>query len=245
LKGDLRMYKGFKLMTPFFEIGPKVYLYGRSAVELAKHADNVSEKYGVDIIFTAQYTDISTIASQVKNVFVFAQHMDPVTPGRGVGAVLPEAIKDAGAVGVMLNHAEKPLTLAMINRSIKRADEVGLATMVCADTPEEAASIAQLGPNIVLAESPVLIGVGKRSPEDAANLRKINEAIRSINPLVYVLHGAGIKDEKDVFNVIADGADATGSTSGILKANDSFSMLERMIASVRYAWDERTRNGKC
>ncbi|HBE76434.1 MAG TPA: triose-phosphate isomerase [Firmicutes bacterium] len=233
------MYKEFKLKAPFFEVGPKVYLYGESAVELAKYADSVSEKYGVDIIFTAQYTDIYTIASQVKNIFVFAQHMDAIEPGRGVGAVLPEALKAAGAVGVMLNHVEKPLTLAMINRSIKRADEVGLATMVCADTPEEAASIAQLGPNIVLAESPSLIGVGKRSAEDAAQLRKTNETVRSINPLIRVLHGAGIKDEKDVFNVITDGADATGSTSGILKAEDPFSMLDRMIASVRCAWDER------
>ena len=64
------------------------------------------------------------------------------------------------AVGVLLNHAEKRLTLSEIGRTIRRADEVGLATLVCADTPEEAAAVAHLGPNIILAEPPELIGSG-------------------------------------------------------------------------------------
>ena len=35
----------------------------------------------------------------------FAQHMDYLPVGRGLGSV-SEAVKAAGAVGVMLNHAE-------------------------------------------------------------------------------------------------------------------------------------------
>ena len=46
---------------------------------------------------------------------------------------LAESVKEAGAVGVMLNHAEKKLTLDVIKQTIARADEVGLATIVCAD----------------------------------------------------------------------------------------------------------------
>jgi triosephosphate isomerase len=33
--------------------------------------------------------------------------MDPLPIGKGNGTVLPEAVKAAGAVGVLLNHAEK------------------------------------------------------------------------------------------------------------------------------------------
>jgi len=233
------MYQKFQLKKPFFEIGPKVYLYGEQAVALAKFADTLCERYGVDIIFTAQYTDISAIAKQTKNIHVFAQHMDSIRPGRGLGAVLPESIKYAGAVGVMLNHAEKPLTLSEINNTIHRADEVGLATIVCAGTPEESAAVAYLSPNIVLAESPALIGIGKRSPEDMLEITKINQKIHQINPEILVLHGAGISNEEDVYEIIAAGADATGSTSGILKAENPFDMLERMIKAVRKAWNER------
>jgi len=83
--------------------------------------------------------------------------MDSLPIGRGLGSVLPEAVKAAGAVGVMLNHMEKRISLAELNKTIKRADEVGLATMVCADTVQEAAAIAHLGPNIIVAENPNLL----------------------------------------------------------------------------------------
>ena len=38
-----------KINVPFFEIGPKSYLYGDDVLELALAADKASEKYGVDI----------------------------------------------------------------------------------------------------------------------------------------------------------------------------------------------------
>ena len=80
--------------------------------------------------------------------------MDSLPVGRGHGSVLPEAVKAAGAVGVMLNHSEKPVCISEINKTIKRADSVGLASMVCADTIEEAAAIAHLAPNIIVVEQP-------------------------------------------------------------------------------------------
>lgn len=231
------MDKNFKIKMPFFEIGPKVFLYGEQAVDLAIFADSMVEKYGVDIIFTAQYTDIDSIVRKTKHLHVFAQHMDPVVIGRGIGAVLPEAIKAAGARGVMLNHTERPLTISVLNKTIKRADEVGLATVVCADTIEEAKAIAQLRPNIILAEAPDLIEGGVRTEKDSDLLVQINKSIWQIDPEIVVMHSAGIHNEKDVFNIILSGAVGTGSTSGIIKAPDMYDMTERMIKAVREAYD--------
>ena len=53
-----------------------------------------------------------------------------------------------------------------------------------------------------------------------------------------MLHGAGISSGKDVYAIIAAGAQGTGSTSGVIKAPDPFAMLEEMIRSVRQAWDD-------
>ena len=228
-----------KIKKPFFEIGPKLYLYGRAAVELAKAADRLSAQYGVDVIFSAQYTDLEAIARQTRHIHLFAQHMDPVFPGRGIGAVLPEAIKNAGAEGVLLNHAEKPLSLGDLNHCIQRAKEVGLLTLVCAGDAREAAAVACLGADIVLAESPALIGKGVRGPQDTEEIRRINQAVHQIAPEMPILHGAGIRDEKDVYEIIRAGADATGSTSGILKAENPEEMMEKMIAAVAKAWKER------
>ena len=204
-------------------------------------AERASEKYDVHIIYTALCTDIAAIAAATKRLKVFAQHMDSITPGRGIGMALPEALKDAGAKGTLLNHAKRPLELAEIQKCIQRADSLGLTTFVCADTLMQACAVAQLSPNMILAESPELIGGGKRTKKDAELVCRINETITKIDPAIKVMHSAGIKDSNDVYNVILNGADATGSTSGIIKAADPAGMVNDMIAAVRAAYDERTK----
>lgn len=231
------MYRGIEITPPFFEIGPKAYLYGRQVLELARHADRVGRKYAVQVIITPQYVDIPLLACEMEHVLVFAQHMDSLPMGRGVGSVLPEALKAAGAVGVLLNHAEKKLTKEELERTMERADQVGLATMVCADTLEDAVRVAHMEPNIIIAESPALIGVGKRDAGDRLAIDRINRAVREIHPEIRILHGAGISSGRDVYDVIAAGAQGTGSTSGILLAADPLGMVEEMIRSVREAWD--------
>ena len=231
------MYLGTVLQPPFFEIGPKAYLYGEQMLALARAADAASARYGVNVILTPQYTDIPLLARETKHLFIFAQHMDPLPVGRGLGSVLPEAVKAAGAKGVMLNHAEKPMTVSDLRRAIRRADEVGLLSIVCADSLEEAAAIAHFSPNIIVAEPTELIGTG--CVADDEYVQAAIDAVKSVNPAIQVLPAAGIKEGKDVYRMIRAGADATGSTSGILNAPDPAAMVDEMLAAVRRAWDER------
>ena len=230
------MYKDFHIKPPFFEVGPKAYLYGDDMLRLAKAIDRAAITYDVDVIVTPQYTDIRLLAENTERISVFAQHMDYLTPGRGLGSVLPEAVKAAGAVGVMLNHAEKKLTLTEIEKTIARADEVGLATIVCADTVDELKAIAKMSPNLLVAEPTELIGTGKTS--DANYVKETIETVRAINPAIMVLQGAGISNGQDVYNTIKLGAQATGSTSGIIKAKDPEAMVDEMLSALRRAWDE-------
>lgn len=230
------MYKGIEIKPPFFEIGPKAYLYGEEMLKLAKVIDKVALKYDLDVIVTPQYTDIKLLADNTERILVFAQHMDPLPVGRGLGSVLPEAVKAAGAVGVMLNHAEKPISMETVAETIKRADEVGLATIVCADTLEDVKTIAKMGPNLIVAEPTELIGTGQTS--DANYVIDTIKAVEEINPDIMVLQGAGISNGQDVYNTIKLGAQATGSTSGIIKAADPYAMVEEMLFNLRKAWDE-------
>jgi triosephosphate isomerase len=223
--------------APFFEIGPKAYLFGSEILEVACRADRVGRKYGVDVIVTPQHVDIPLLACRLDHVRIFAQHVDPIERGRGVGSVLAEALLDAGAQGVLLNHTEKPLDPETLARTVARAAGVGLATMVCADTLEDALRIAKLSPDIIIAEAPSLIAGGQRGEEDRLAIAKINEAIAAVNPGILVLHGAGIHDARDVYDVIAAGAQGTGSSSGFALAPDPAAMAEEMIRAVREAWD--------
>jgi triosephosphate isomerase len=232
------MLQEFNISPPFFEFGPKAYLYGQELLTLARYADEISLKYKVQVIITPQYVDIAPLSQATENILVFAQHMDPIRPGRGIGSVLPEAIKSAGADGVLLNHAERPLSFDVIQATIKRAEEVKLATLVCAGNLEEVKTIARMNPDILLAESPDLIGVGKRGENDRANIQAINELVLEINPRIRVMHSAGISCGHDVYQIIASGAQATGSTSGIIMAEDPLAMFDEMLFNVRKAWDE-------
>ena len=222
---------------PFFEIGPKSYLYGDDILDLAIAADKASEKYGVDIIFTTPIVDIRRVREATKNIHVFAPHMDPIPVGRGLADVLPESLVAAGADGVMLNHVEKPISFEVLEKTIQRANEVGLTTIVCADSLADASKIATLAPDIIVAEPSELIGtgvsVGKEYVEAAT------KSVKDVNSNILVLTAAGISNGQDVYNTIIAGADATGSSSGVAKAADRAAMVDEMISAVRKAWDER------
>ncbi len=226
-----------KIKAPFFEIGPKSYLYGDDIMELALAADAASEKYDVDVIFTCPVVDIRRVAEATKRLHVFAPHMDPIYPGRGLADTLPESLVAAGAEGVMLNHVEKPLSFEVLAETIKRADEVGLTTIVCADSMADASKIAGLHPDIIVAEPSELIGTGVSvGPEYVA---AATDSVKKVDANILVLTAAGIAGGEDVYNTIMAGADATGSSSGVAKAADRPAMVEEMICAARRAWDER------
>ncbi len=230
------MLKNFNIKQPFFEYGPKCYMYGDVLLEIAKGLDALSEKYDVDVILDIPDTEISNIAKNTKRIHVFSQHMDSIPVGKGIGRSLPEALKAAGAVGVMLNHAEHKLTMDEIAEAIKRADEVGLATMVCADSVDEVKEIAKLGPNILVAEPTELIGTGK--PADKEYVDEVIKCIKEINPDILPFPSAGISKGEDCYNIIKAGSSASGCSSAIAKAENPLALAEEMIASVRKAWDE-------
>ena len=230
------------IKAPFFEIGPKSYLFGDDILALAKAADEASKKYDVDIIFTCPLVELRRVAENTERIHVFAPHMDSLTPGRGLADILPESLVAAGAEGVMLNHCEKPLSVADLKAAIKRADEVGLATIVCADSIAEASAIAHLTPNIIVAEPTELIGTGKAS--DADYVEASTRCVKDVNPDIMVLQGAGIKCYDDVYRNIFAGADATGSSSGIvgLPTHEARAqMVDDMIRAVREAYDARQK----
>ena len=225
------------IKAPFFEIGPKSYLYGQDVIDLAKAADAASEKYGVDIIFTTPVVEIARVKAATRRIHVFAPHMDPLRPGRGLADTLPESLVAAGAEGVMLNHCEKPLSLSVLKATIERAKEVGLTTIVCADSCTEASMIARLKPDIIVAEPTELVGTGVSCGPDY--VQAAMRAVKDVDPDILVLTAAGIANGQDVYDIIAAGADATGSSSGVAKAADRAAMVDEMIGAVRRAWAER------
>lgn len=225
-----------KLHYPFFEIGIKNYIYGDAVLRLAKAADKAAVRYDIDVIFLSPYTEIRRIAENTERLLVFAPYMDVLRPGRGMADVLPEALRAAGAKGVVVNHCERPMTIAAVRETIMRADELDMLSFACADSIEEARAIAQLYPDIINPEPTQLIGTGSGSSDEY-----ISESIRAVKDIcmdILVEQAAGIRSGEQVYQNIMLGADGVGAAAGIVNAADPSSMAEEMIYSVRRAYDE-------
>jgi len=231
------MARASRIRPPVFEIGLKAYAWGPEAVRLAVEADRLAVELGVTIVFDPQAVDIPAVAAATNRILVFAQHMDPVEPGRGVGAVSAEALRAAGATGTLLNHSEKPMNRRDLRKTVKRAQANGLATLVFADSPAEAALFARLGPDIVLAEPPDLIASGRSVGNVmAAFVADAIAGVRRIDPEILVMSGAGINGPADVEQMMRLGLDGTGSSSGILNAPDPLAAMRSMIQATADAW---------
>ncbi len=215
------------IKTPIIIINFKTYAEatGIKALKLSKIAEEVSLRTGVCIGVAPQFTDLSAISRIVK-IPVFAQHIDFVKFGSYTGHVLPEAVKDAGAVGTLLNHSERRLRLNEVDATIKRAKEVSLITIVCGDTAENCAEISKLKPDMIAVEPPELIGSGisvsKAKPEI---ITKTVELVKAENTKVTILCGAGITISDDVSAALELGAEGILLASGIVKAKDQNEVL--------------------
>lgn len=228
-----------KLRLPYFEIGIKNYLYGDDVLKLAQAAQQASEDADIDVVFIAPYTEIRRVAEQCPKLTVLAPYMDTLRPGRGMADVLPEALKAAGAQGVVINHCERPMSLSAIKQTIDRANELDMLSFVCADTIAEARAVAELHPDIINPEPTELIGTGNTS--DMSYVTESIRVIKAIDPDIIVEQAAGITNGQQVYDLILAGAEAAGAASGICKAPDPCTMAREMILAVRAALDNREK----
>ncbi|MCS7386232.1 MAG: triose-phosphate isomerase [archaeon GB-1867-005] len=205
---------------------------GERALMLAQIAEKVHSQTGVEIIVCPQLTDLRLIAESVE-IPVFAQHLDPIKPGSHTGHILPEAVKEAGAVGTLINHSERRMLISDVDLAIRRAEEVGLLSLACSNNVNVASAIAQLSPWAIAIEPPELIGTGRAvSKVEPEVVSRSVALIKKINSNVHVLCGAGITCGEDVEAAINLGADGVLLASAVVKARDPEKVLMELAEAV-------------
>ncbi len=212
---------------------------GKKALSLAKLLSSFSAE-DVEVIPVVQAPDLQEVAKG-SALRVFAQHCDPVIYGSNTGKILPEALRQAGAVGTVLNHAENKINNDAIRATIARCREVGLKAMVCAETLSRAKEIAAFSPapEFIAVEPPELIGgdisVSTAKPELISDSVK---AIRKINPKITVITGAGIKNSQDVSKAVELGTMGVFVASGIVCAKDKEYAVRELLSGFPSGKDE-------
>ena len=232
-----------KIRTPYFEIGTKNYVYGDKVLEYALAADRAAEKYDIDVLFITPAVEIRRVCENTKHLIVLAPYMDTLRPGRGMADILPEALRDAGARGVVINHCEKPMSLPQMKATINRARELDFLVFACADTLDEAKAIAQLHPDIINPEPSGIIGGGK-GVSPMSYVKDSIRVIKEIYPDILVEQAAGITCGQQVYDFIMAGSEAAGAASGIMNAADPVAMIDEMIGACRRAADDLKKSGR-
>lgn len=224
-----------QFQTPIIIVNFKAYAEatGLKAVELAKKTERVNKETGVNIAVAPQPADIYRVAQAVE-IPVFAQHVDPINSGAFTGQVTVDSVKDAGAVGTLINHSERQLKLADIDAVVRLVKEKNLISCVCTSTPAISAAVAYLHPDIISIEPPELIGTGvavsKAQPEAVTNTIRL---VRKVNDHAVILCGAGISHGEDVSTALKLGSQGVLVASGIVKAKDPYTVMREFADATK------------
>lgn len=206
---------------------------GANALSLVLIMEEVAHATQVKIIPVLQATDIRE-AVTASTLEIWAQKIDPVSYGASTGAVLAEAVVEDGAVGTFLNHSEAKFpNKDELTAAKKRADDVGLKTLIFAADIQELTEVLALKPTFVAYEPPELIGSKDASVANSYSevIGKAVEKARSEGiPLIV---GAGIHSTQDVRKSIELGAVGIAVSSFVVTSQDPKKSLFELTEGFR------------
>ncbi|MCK4615174.1 MAG: triose-phosphate isomerase, partial [Thermoplasmata archaeon] len=126
---------------------------GKEGLKLTRILEKVGREYGINLAAAVSPLDIRYY-TEAAEVPILAQHVDPIGFGSNTGFILPEAIKEAGAIGTLINHSEHRLRLADIEALVRKCEELGMLSCVCTNNILTTKAAACLNPDFVAVEPP-------------------------------------------------------------------------------------------
>ncbi len=206
---------------------------GDGSVRLALAMERVAGALDIEIIAAPPPPMLALVASKTK-VQVYSQTVSGRTGDKTTGAILPEAVKAAGASGTILNHSESKEPLAELQRLMPKLMGIGMGVCLCAETTEEAVKLASLGPKYVAIEPPELIGSGVAVSKAKPQLvERTVAAVRKSGFGGRILCGAGIVSGEDVAKAVQLGADGVLVASSVVKAAEWESKVRELAYSLK------------
>ena len=239
---DLRTFNGRTQMLledakfmdkPLVVVNFKTYssASASTADELAKKMELYSNSNARMVAVVSAF-DLHSVSNLCNNLEVWSQHLDPVGQGSFTGWLEPETAISRGAKGTIINHAEHKVSIEHVKDLLKQLPQ-GFPVCACAADVEEAKALAELGPTFIAVEPPELIGGDiSVTTADPSIVSDTVSAVKSVNPDVRILCGAGVKNGNDVAKAIELGAEGVLLASGVTKSNDALSVLEDLVSSL-------------
>ena len=206
---------------------------GEGSVRLALAVRRVAEAAKVNAVVAPPTPMLGLVTSKTR-AKAFSQTVAAKTGDKTTGAILPEAVRAAGAAGTILNHSESRRTPAELSRLVPRLSGLGLEVCLCARTSQEAAKLSKLSPTYVAVEPPELIGSGvavSRAKPDL--IEKTVAAVKKTGYAGQILCGAGIVSGEDVRMAVKLGTDGVLVASSVVKAPDWEAKIRELADSLK------------
>jgi triosephosphate isomerase len=202
---------------------------GAKAISLVQILEEVATENSIKIIPVVQAADIYEAVQSTK-LEIWVQAIDPIDYGAHTGGVIPEA----GAAGTFLNHSENKFeSFDELKKANKRAQEVGLKTLIFAGDLEELKKVVELKPTFASYEPPELVGsretsVAQAKPDIISQAVEITK--KHDLPLIV---GAGIKSQEDVRKSMELGAVGVAVASDIVASDNPREKLLDLVQGFK------------
>ncbi len=201
---------------------------GDNVIKLLASVKKVSQESGVPIIPVAQTVDLFRIKKEL-NLEVWVQHVDPIDPGRHMGFISPYSVKKFGASGVIINHAEHPVSGDVIKKTIEKSKEYGLKTLVLCQSIELAKQVEGWSPDYIGYEKGELIaGPVSMVDMEEKNIEYLAGALKK--PLIV---GAGISNGDHVKKAVKLGGKGVILASAFVKAENPEAKLRELAEGFK------------
>jgi len=222
------------MKLPILIVNYKNYpeIIGIKGLNLAKVCEKVTKELNVNIALSPPTPFLNYIAREV-NLPIFAQHVDPNPLGNTTGFLVVEMLKEAGAIGSLVNHSEHRLKRKVIEETLLRLRRNGLISVLCAKDPKEVGRFAKFNPDFLAIEPPELIGTGIAVSQAKPDLitQSINKAKKWKTK---VICGAGISSKEDVKRALELGTVGVLVSSSIVKAKDWEKKIRELAEALAY-----------
>ncbi len=222
------------LVYPHVLVNFKVYdgTAGEDGLALARTIEAVKNERETAFAVSPQTPDLRLLAEET-DLGIVAQSADALASGRGNGQLSLEALGDAGADGVLINHPESPDSLTDVAHLVEGCAERGLDSIVCVHSHEMGEAALAFDPDCLLFENPADVATDRAmSRTEPERLERFVELVAEKSPHTRVMAGGGISVAADVERAFDLGVDAAGAASAFLEADDRRAWLADVAAAI-------------
>ncbi len=201
---------------------------GEAAIKLLSCVKKISEETEVKIISAVQPTDIYRIKKEL-GIEVWAQHMDPIDPGKNMGWLSPYSLKEAGATGVVINHSEHKVSDEIIKNTLEKAKQYNLKTVLIGNSADMILKFASWQPDYLSYEREDMVGGGvSMLTQETENVKKLVSVLK-----IPLMIGAGISTGQDIKTALALGAKGAILASAFTLAVDPEAKLRELAMGFK------------